>query len=173
MKANSFNSGIASEYLVLASLHRLGLEAYMSPGNKKSIDIRVIRQNGVPVSIDVKSLRGNSSLNANNILPQYNHFIVFVNYNNKYEDPSVQPEIFVVPSDQIVAITEASGTDKKIIKTKLAAYKDKWEYLADGIQQEDATAGNEIEESIEDMVEELENDPKAEAPVDKAQLALW
>ena len=36
-RANSFNTGIASEHLVLSNLYRLGLEAYMSQGNKKAL----------------------------------------------------------------------------------------------------------------------------------------
>ena len=36
MRANTFNTGIASEYLVLSKLYRLELEAYISQGNKKS-----------------------------------------------------------------------------------------------------------------------------------------
>ena len=40
-RANSYNTGIASEYLILSKLYRLDLEAYISHGNKKSIDIRV------------------------------------------------------------------------------------------------------------------------------------
>mgnify|MGYP003347231955 CR=1 FL=1 len=78
MRANTFNTGIASEYLVLSKLYRLELEAYISQGNKKSVDIRVIKKDGSAISIDVKSVRGYSSLVVNNVQPKENHFIVFI-----------------------------------------------------------------------------------------------
>ena len=36
MRNSSYNTGIASEYLVLSMLYRLDLEAYISNGNKKT-----------------------------------------------------------------------------------------------------------------------------------------
>ena len=38
-RKNSYNTGIASEYLVLSMLYRLGVDAYLTLGNRKSIDI--------------------------------------------------------------------------------------------------------------------------------------
>ena len=51
-RANSFNTGIAAEYFVLSQLYRMGVEAYISQGNRKAIDIRVV-QNDKSISIDV------------------------------------------------------------------------------------------------------------------------
>jgi hypothetical protein len=45
MRANSYNTGIASEYLVLSLIYRQGFEAYISLGNKKSIVIRIAEPN--------------------------------------------------------------------------------------------------------------------------------
>ena len=42
-KKNGFNTGIASEYLVLSMLYRLNYEAYITMGNKKSVDIWIMR----------------------------------------------------------------------------------------------------------------------------------
>lgn len=81
-KKNGFNTGIASEYLVLSMLYRLGADAYLTLGNRKSIDIGVIREDGTRISIDVKSVRGYSSIPVDNVKELPNHFIVFVVYNN-------------------------------------------------------------------------------------------
>ena len=132
MRADSFNTGIASEYLVLSILYRLELEAYVSQGNKKSVDIRVIRDSGTPVSIDVKSVRGYSSLVVNNVKPQYDHFIVFVIYNNKFDDIRIQPDIYIVPSMNIPEITETYGQEKRVMKGRFEEFKDKWEYIIKG-----------------------------------------
>lgn len=37
-KKSGYNTGIASEYLVLSMLYRLGADAYMTMGNKKSVE---------------------------------------------------------------------------------------------------------------------------------------
>lgn len=39
-RKSSFDSGIAAEYFILSQLYRFGVEAYMSQGNKKAINIR-------------------------------------------------------------------------------------------------------------------------------------
>ena len=129
MRANTFNTGIASEYLILSKLYRLELEAYISQGNKKSVDIRLIKNDGSPISIDVKSVRGYSSLVINNVEAKENHFVVFVIYNNKFEDLTTEPEIYVVPTNELEAITETYGEEKRVMKGKLGNYKNKWEYF--------------------------------------------
>lgn len=128
-RASSFNTGIAAEYFVLSQLYRLGLEAYISQGNKKAIDIRIIREDGVPVSLDVKAVRAYSSLVVNNVTSKDAHFIAFVIYNNKFEDVSVLPEVFIVPSNDVPGITKHFGEEKRVMKGSLENYKDKWELL--------------------------------------------
>lgn len=132
MRANTFNTGIASEYFILSKLYRLELEAYISQGNKKSIDIRVIKENGKTLSIDVKSVRGYSSLVVNNVEPKENHFLIFVVYNNKFEDLNQEPEIFIVPSQKMCEpLVSLFKEEKRVMKGKLADYKDKWNLLTD------------------------------------------
>ena len=132
MRANSFNTGIASEYLILSKLYRLELEAYISQGNKKGIDIRVIRKNGTPVSIDVKSVRGYSSLVVNNVEFNHEHFLVFVIYNNKFDNLDIEPDIFIVPSLELPSITEIYGSEKRVMKGNLEKYKNMWNFLSEG-----------------------------------------
>ena len=129
MRANTFNTGIASEYLVLSKLYRLELEAYISQGNKKSVDIRVIKKDGSAISIDVKSVRGYSSLVVNNVQPKENHFIVFIIYNDKFEDLTVEPNIYVVPSNELESMVETYGKERRVMKGRLGDYKNKWEYF--------------------------------------------
>ena len=147
MRANSFNTGIASEYLILSKLYRLDLEAYISQGNKKSVDIRVIRENGTPISIDVKSVRGYSSLVVNNVVPSNDHFLAFVIYNNKFVDLTVEPEIFVVPSIELHSITTIWGNERRVMKGNLVNYKDKWEYIKSSFVEK-----GEIDESPERLI---------------------
>lgn len=130
MRSNSYNTGVASEYLILSMLYRLDLEAYISQGNKKSIDIRVINKNGISISIDVKSVRGYSSLVVNNVEPKPDHFIVFVIYKNRFEDLTETPDIYIVPSIELSKITEIYGNEKRVLKGKLENYSNKWDFIA-------------------------------------------
>ncbi len=129
MRANSFNTGIASEYLVLSKLYRLELEAYISQGNKKSIDIRVIRKDGTPLSIDVKAVRSYSSLVINNTTQKKDHFIVFVIFNNKFEDLLKEPDMYIVPSLDLPKLTSHFGKEKRVMKGAIGEYKNRWDLL--------------------------------------------
>jgi len=128
-RANSFNTGIAAEYFVLSQLYRMGIEAYISQGNKKAIDIRIIKSNGVAISIDVKAVRGYSSLVVNNVLEKKNHYVIFVVYNNKFENINEMPEVFIVSSREVIKIAKHFKKEKRIMKGDIEKYKDQWDYL--------------------------------------------
>jgi hypothetical protein len=130
-RANSFDTGVASEYLILSMLYRLGVEAHISQGNKKNIDIRIIKENGTALSLDVKAVRGYSSLVVNNVRVLKNHFIVFVVYNNRFEIPTVMPDIFIVPSENVSKITSTFNKENRVLKGNLKNFKDKWTYIVD------------------------------------------
>lgn len=128
-RANAFNTGIAAEYFVLSQLYRLGLEAYISQGNKKAIDIRVIQEDGNPISLDVKAVRGYSSLVVNNVQAKSDHYIVFVIYNDKFEDVSTIPEVYIVPSKKVPSITSHFKEEKRVMKGVLAEFQNQWGVL--------------------------------------------
>jgi hypothetical protein len=129
-RASSFNTGMAAEFFVLSQLFRLGLEAYLSQGNKKSIDIRIVHDEKRAISVDVKAVRAYSSLVVNNIKPAKSHFLAFVIYNNKFEDLSTPPEVFIVPSEEVASITKHFKDQRRVMKGDLAKYKDNWAALS-------------------------------------------
>jgi hypothetical protein len=49
-----YDTNLAAEVYVLASLHHLGLDASRTLGNKKSVDTTVVRAEGDVVTLDVK-----------------------------------------------------------------------------------------------------------------------
>jgi hypothetical protein len=53
-----YNTNLASEFYVLSMLYRLGLDANLTLGNKKSVDITVVLGPGRAVTIDVKAVAG-------------------------------------------------------------------------------------------------------------------
>lgn len=128
MKANGYNTGAASEYYVLSLLFRQGYEAYISTGNMKSVDIRVI-QNDKTLSIDVKAVQGYSSLIVNNITDKPNHFVVFLIYNNKFEDVSTIPDLYILPSSHVKDVAKTFKDQKRVFKGDIDKYKDNWKCL--------------------------------------------
>ena len=125
IRANSYNTGIASEYYILSQLYRLGYEAYITLGNKKSIDIRVVKDEKT-ISLDVKAVQGYSSLIVNNVSYSPNHFLAFVIYNNKFEDLNITPEVYIVPSIDIPSIQKTFKDQKRVFKGDILTYKNNW-----------------------------------------------
>ncbi|MDH5821547.1 hypothetical protein QFW77_00870 [Luteimonas sp. RD2P54] len=55
---SGYNTNLAAEFYVLSTFYRLGTDANLTLGNKKSVDIVVIRGAGDSLTIDVKGLAG-------------------------------------------------------------------------------------------------------------------
>jgi len=53
---SGYNTNLASEFYALSTLHRLGADANLTLGNKKFVDIAVIRGEGDAITVDVKGL---------------------------------------------------------------------------------------------------------------------
>lgn len=131
---SSYNTNLASEYLVLSMLYRLGLDAYITLGNKKSIDI-IIKNKNRTLTIDVKGLAGKTIFPLDNFkASEENHFIVFVSYLNRIEDCTSNPEIHIVPSVEIAALMyhnpkkTRKGINLSILRRE-KKYLNNWELL--------------------------------------------
>lgn len=93
-------TNIASEFYVVSVLSRLGLDASLTLGNKKRVDIAVVFAEGKAITIDVKAVAGKMDWLLGNSVPHQSpgHFIVLVCYEAKFSDPSVLPRVWIVPS---------------------------------------------------------------------------
>jgi len=130
MEAKNYMTGIASEYLVLSMLYRLGADAYITMGNKKSIDIGVIKEDGTRISIDVKSVRGYSSIPVDNIKVENNHFMVFVIYKNKFDDVSIMSKFYIVPCEVASRRKHIYGKHMRVHPINdLKEYENAWNLL--------------------------------------------
>ncbi len=63
----TYDTNLAAEFYVLSVLHRLGAEANLTLGNKKAVDIVVVRDTGDTVTVDVKGLAGKTSWPVDNV----------------------------------------------------------------------------------------------------------
>jgi hypothetical protein len=103
MGEKGIQTNLASEFHVLSLLHRIGAEAQLTLGNKKSVDIFVIKD-GKSLTIDVKSIRKGSAFIVGNYEEKASsktHYFVFVSYNGTMKDIETQPEVFVVPAKDL------------------------------------------------------------------------
>lgn len=97
-----YNTGLAAEFYVLSVLHRKGLSASMTLGNRKAIDI-VVESPDRTITIDVKGMASRTNWPLDNFSSERreNHYIALVTFNNKIRDHSVQPTVYLVPAADI------------------------------------------------------------------------
>ncbi len=132
---SKYNTNMASEFYVLSMLHRLGVDAALTLGNKKAVDIFIHREDGRTVTVDVKGIAGAFDWPADNLeLPgKPGHFIVLVSYNGRIEDPSNLPSVWIIPSIEIGTFTKVYGTrrvvSRSLIRKEGNKYKDAWATL--------------------------------------------
>jgi hypothetical protein len=130
-----YNTNLAAEFYVLSVLHRLGAEANLTLGNKKSVDIVVVREAGDAMTVDVKGLAGKTSWPVDNFsVGRKNHFGIFVSFLDHISDPTIAPEVYVIRAKDIGPfIYHAPGGRKVVTLNKLrkegACYKDAWNLL--------------------------------------------
>ena len=144
MGEKGYNTNLAAEYYVLSMLYRVRANAYLTLGNKKSIDI-VIDKNGEILTADVKGLKDTSCFPIDNWKKKdENHYLIFVSFLKRIRDPNSLPEIYIVPSLEIeqkhkelegksVIYKNPKGNRTVIALSRLRKlgkkYKDKWEYF--------------------------------------------
>jgi hypothetical protein len=98
MSEKGSNTNLAAEFYLLSMLYRLGINAHLTLGNKKSVDI-VVEKDDELITIDVKGLKDASCFPIDNWNKKdKNHFLVFVSFLKKIKDPNIVPDIFIVPS---------------------------------------------------------------------------
>lgn len=128
-RLSSYECGMASEYLVLSIMYRLGIDAYITLGNKKSVDIIIKAKNGNAITVDVKSVRAYSSIPINNVMVAANHYIIAVIYNNKFTETEYLPDIYIIPSTKIEALRTSFGAQHRLMKTAVAKFRNEWNQL--------------------------------------------
>ena len=131
-----YNTNLAAEFWVLSTLYRFGVEAHLTLGNKKSIDILVTRGLQNICTVDVKGLAGPYDWPANNVTVQDdpNHFYILVSFEGKILDPQASPSVWIIPSNQIEAFIKRYTTrdviSRMLVKRDGNKFKDAWHYFA-------------------------------------------
>jgi hypothetical protein len=132
---SGYNTNLASEFHVLSVLHRLGADACLTLGNKKGVDIFLIRDSGESVMVEVKGVAGKFDWPADNILPQEGrlHFVVLVSYEGRIQDPTTGPAVWVIPGEFISRFMKQYEGRRVVSRAKLlkegVVFKDGWHVL--------------------------------------------
>ena len=129
------NTNLAAEFFVLSTLHRLGLAATLTLGNTKAVDIFVARPRGDFVTIDVKGLAGTTGFPIDNVgRAQRNHFLIFVSYLKRIAEPTVSPEVYIVPHRYIARLAYRAPAGRRLVtlsalRNRGARFRDAWQLL--------------------------------------------
>jgi hypothetical protein len=132
---SGYNTNLAAEFYILSVLHRLGAEANLTLGNKKSVDIAIVRSAGDAITVDVKGLAGKTGWPVDNVKAGTpNHYIAFVCYIGKIDDPNILPEVYIVPSLEFAKpILHCAPGGRKLVRLseirKAGKYRDAWKQL--------------------------------------------
>jgi hypothetical protein len=135
-------TNLASEFYILSMFYRMGINAHLTLGNKKSVDIVIEKENTV-ITIDVKGMIGKTLFPMDNwIKEDTNHYLIFVSYLGKIDDYSVIPEVYIVPSKDINKVQKQledkpllyinqkknrKGIPYKRLKILSKKYKERWD----------------------------------------------
>lgn len=130
------NTNLASEFLVASHLFRLGNSVTVTFGHTKEVDLIVnIPRKGL-ITIDVKGLAGKTNWPILPKLKKDNHFYILVTYKDKFENLSILPEFYIIPSSEIEQLItywkNRSGITYKMLKD--SKYKDAWHLLTNNIE---------------------------------------
>jgi hypothetical protein len=133
--ANGYNTNLAAEFYVLSVLHRFGADANLTLGNKKSVDIVVVRGAGDTITVDVKGLAGKTGWPVDNVAKGTpGHFLVLVCFLDRIADPLALPEVYVIPSTELESVIyNAPGGRRLVTVSKArkegARFRDGWKQL--------------------------------------------
>ena len=132
---SGYNTNLSSEFHVLSVLHRLGAEAMMTLGNKKSVDIVVVRKKGEAVTVDVKGVAGKYDWPADNIRSTKGnpHFVTLVSFEGKISKPAIPPNVWVIPYESLKEFTKQYKGRKNILRARILnrgkRFKNAWRLI--------------------------------------------
>lgn len=138
----SYNTNLASEYLIMSLLSRVGVDAYLSLGNKKGVDIVITSPNGGYVILEVKGVNENMDwlISSSGIFPSSdNLFYALVGFESKIEDVTHPAKFYIIPSNiishdnyfKIAGDGKTVYISHKTIRENFEEYKNTFKYLKD------------------------------------------
>jgi len=131
-----YNTNLASEFWVLSALYRCGIDAQLTLGNKKGVDIIIPREAAEMITVEVKGLAKKYDWHADNIqiLNNPKHFYVFLSFDGEISNPLVSPSVWIIPSNKlepfIKKYPKATDVSRSLILKNGDRFKNAWHLLS-------------------------------------------
>lgn len=138
LKITPYNTNLAAEFWVLSALHRLNIEALLTLGNKKAVDI-LVRRGSTIYTVDVKGLAKRYDWPADNIteFQNPNHVYILLTFNGNISDPLAIPSVWVIPSNKLAPFIKRYQTrsviSRSLVVNNGAEFHNNWEYLLNDV----------------------------------------
>jgi hypothetical protein len=119
-----YDTNLAAEFYVLSCLHRLGLTANLTLGNKKGVDIVVVRDAGDAVTVEVKGIAKKYDWPADNLATDHpqQHFVALVSFEGRIDDAVMPPpRVWIIPFPQIAAFKREYRTRTNVSRADVLA----------------------------------------------------
>lgn len=133
-----YDTNLAAEFYVLSCLHRIGLTANLTLGNKKGVDIVVVRDAGDAVTVEVKGGSRKYDWPADNLKTAKpdQHFVALVSFEGRIGDPDMpSPRVWIVPFPDIERFKRYYKTrinvSRAVINSEGSQFENAW-HLIDG-----------------------------------------
>ena len=131
-----YDSNLASEFHVLSCLHRLGQDATISLGNKKKVDLQLVRPSGIVVTIDVKASATKADWIAGKKVQgdTSRHFVVLVAYDGAIGNVKQMPRVWVIPYGELEQFVNTYKGNTRCVRRPLiekmgGRFEDAWQLL--------------------------------------------
>lgn len=134
-----YNTNLASEFYVLSMLFRMGLDANLTLGNKKSVDITIVRGPSDVITVDVKAVAKcmDWPIGSRAVLNPDRHFLALICYNGKFTSLDTAPDTWIVPYHEVKQkdfSKKFKGDMTCVIRRRLVergdAFRENWNQLA-------------------------------------------
>jgi hypothetical protein len=139
MGEKGFNTHLAAEFFVMSALHRLGANALLTLGNKKTVDI-VVEKGRDTLTLEVKGLATKGSFPIGDYSAKAgdaHHYYVFVSFLGNIADPANPPDVYIVPAKDLDGkklvspnkVNNVLYSTLEEVKENRSRYKNNWAAL--------------------------------------------
>jgi hypothetical protein len=128
---SKYDTNLAAEFHVLSCLHRLGFDATLTLGNKKMVDLVVVRRSGKAARIDVKGVARKYDWPVDNIdlAGRKDHYLALLSFEGKIDDLESQPRVWIVPSTEVHHFVKSYKDDTRKVVARTLINRDGAKYL--------------------------------------------
>lgn len=132
-----YDTNLAAEFYVLSCLHRLGLAANLTLGNKKGVDIVVVRDAGDAVTVEVKGVAKKYDWPASNLATDHpdQHFVVLVSFEGHIDEAEMPPpRVWIVPFREVEQFKRyyrsRTNVSRSAVQAEGERFENAWQLIA-------------------------------------------